>query len=98
MDEVIVEEFRGNANLEIRLRRELAEQRLFPAIDAVQSGTRREEELMGPEELEIVWKLRRVLNALEEGKGVELLLEKIRTTKDNKEFLREIGKAPSPGG
>ena len=62
MDEVIFEEFKGTGNMEIRLRRDFADKRLFPAIDAVQSGTRREELLMSQEELQIVWKLRRVLS------------------------------------
>jgi len=98
MDEVIFEEFKGTGNMELRLDRHLAERRIYPAIDVAASSTRHEELLFDRHELQQVWKLRRVLNALEEGKGVELLLEKIRTTKDNKEFLREIGKAPSPGG
>ena len=62
MDEVIFEEFKGTGNMEIRLRRDFADKRIFPAIDAVQSGTRREELLMSKEELAIVWKLRRVLS------------------------------------
>ncbi len=97
MDEVIFEEFKGTGNMELRLDRHLAERRIYPAIDVAASSTRHEELLFDRHELQQVWKLRRVLNALEEGKGVELLLEKIRTTKDNNEFLREIGKAPSPG-
>ncbi len=97
MDEVIFEEFKGTGNMELRLDRHLAERRIYPAIDVAASSTRHEELLFDRHQLQQVWKLRRVLNALEEGKGVELLLEKIRTTKDNNEFLREIGKAPSPG-
>ena len=98
MDEVIFEEFKGTGNMELRLDRHLAERRIYPAIDVAASGTRHEELLFDRHQLQQVWKLRRVLNALEEGKGIELLLEKIRTTKGNDEFLREIGKAPSPGG
>jgi transcription termination factor Rho len=98
MDEVIFEEFKGTGNMELRLDRHLAERRIYPAIDVAASSTRHEELLFDRHQLQQVWKLRRVLNALEEGKGVELLLEKIRTTKDNNEFLREIGKAPAPGG
>jgi transcription termination factor Rho len=98
MDEVIFEEFKGTGNMELRLDRHLAERRIYPAIDVAASSTRHEELLFDRHQLQQVWKLRRVLNALEEGKGVELLLEKIRTTKDNNEFLREIAKAPSPGG
>src|SRR5829696_5007340 len=98
MDEVIFEEFKGTGNMELRLDRHLAERRIYPAIDVAASSTRHEELLFDRHQLQQVWKLRRVLNALEDGKGVELLLEKIRTTKDNNDFLREIGKAPSPGG
>jgi transcription termination factor Rho len=98
MDEVIFEEFKGTGNMELRLDRHLAERRIYPAIDVAASSTRHEELLFDRHQLQQVWKLRRVLNALEDGKGVELLLDKIRTTKDNNEFLREIGKAPTPGG
>jgi transcription termination factor Rho len=97
MDEVIFEEFKGTGNMELRLDRRLAERRIYPAIDVEASSTRHEELLFDRHQLQQVWKLRRVLNALEEGKGIELLIEKIRSTKDNNEFLREIGKAPSPG-
>jgi transcription termination factor Rho len=95
MDEVIFEEFKGTGNMELRLDRRLAERRIYPAIDVEASSTRHEELLFDRHQLAQVWKLRRVLNALEEGKGIELLIEKIRTTKDNDEFLREIGKTPS---
>jgi transcription termination factor Rho len=95
MDEVIFEEFKGTGNMELRLDRRLAERRIYPAIDVEASSTRHEELLFDRHQLQQVWKLRRVLNALEEGKGIELLIEKIRTTKDNDEFLREIGKAPA---
>jgi transcription termination factor Rho len=97
MDEVIFEEFKGTGNMELRLDRRLAERRIYPAIDVEASSTRHEELLFDRHQLQQVWKLRRVLNALEEGKGIELLIDKIRTTKDNDEFLREIGKAPTPG-
>ena len=97
MDEVIFEEFKGTGNMELRLDRHLSERRIYPAIDVAASSTRHEELLFDRHQLQQVWKLRRVLNALEEGKGIELLLDKIRTTKDNDEFLREIGKAPTPG-
>ena len=78
MDEVIFEEFKGTGNMELRLRREFADKRIFPAIDAVQSGTRREELLMSREELAIVWKLRRVLSGLDGQQALELLLERLR--------------------
>jgi transcription termination factor Rho len=96
MDEVIFEEFKGTGNMEIRLDRRLAERRLFPAIDVSGSSTRHEELLFGREELALVWRLRRVLSGLSaEGKeaaGLELLIDKIRSTKSNAEFLGEIAK------
>ncbi len=97
MDEVIFEEFKGTGNMELRLDRRLSERRIYPSIDVEQSSTRHEELLFDRNQLQQVWKLRRVLNALEEGKGLELLIDKIRTTKSNDEFLAEIAKAPTPG-
>jgi len=97
MDEVIFEEFKGTGNMELRLDRSLAEKRLFPAINVDASGTRKEELLMPPEELALVVKLRRVLHALEPGAALELLTDKIRATKSNEQFLKEIAKAPSGG-
>jgi transcription termination factor Rho len=97
MDEVIFEEFKGTGNMELRLDRRLAERRIYPSIDVEASSTRHEELLFDRNQLQQVWKLRRVLNALEEGKGLELLMDKIRTTKSNDEFLAEIAKAPTPG-
>jgi len=98
MDEVIFEEFKGTGNMELRLDRRLAERRIYPSIDVEASSTRHEELLFDRHELQQVWKLRRVLSALEDGQGLERLIERIRTTKDNREFLSEIGKAPAPGG
>ncbi|MFN8036999.1 MAG: transcription termination factor Rho [Acidimicrobiia bacterium] len=98
MDEVIFEEFKGTGNMELRLDRRLAERRIYPAIDVEASSTRHEELLFDRNQLQQVWKLRRVLNALEGGAGLELLIDKIKTTKSNDEFLAEIAKAPSPGG
>jgi transcription termination factor Rho len=98
MDEVIFEEFKGTGNMELRLDRRLSERRIYPSIDVEASSTRHEELLFDRQQLQQVWKLRRVLNALEEGKGLELLIDKIRTTKSNDEFLSEIAKAPTPGG
>ena len=95
MDDGIFEEFKGTGNMEIRLDRSLAEKRLFPAINVDASSTRKEELLMGPEELALVIKLRRVLHALEPGAALELLTDKIRATKSNEQFLKEIAKAPS---
>jgi transcription termination factor Rho len=98
MDEVIFEEFKGTGNMELRLDRRLAERRIYPAIDVEASSTRHEELLFDRIQLQQVWKLRRVLNALEGGAGLELLMDKIKTTKGNDEFLAEIAKAPTPGG
>jgi len=96
MDEVIFEEFKGTGNMEIRLRRDFADKRLFPAIDAVQSGTRREELLMSREELAIVWKLRRVLSGLDGQQALELLLERLKKSQSNIEFLMQVQKT-TPG-
>ena len=95
MDEGIFEEFKGTGNMELRLDRQLAEKRLFPAINVEASSTRKEELLMPTEELALVWRLRRVLHALEPGAALELLTDKIRATKSNEQFLREIAKAPA---
>ena len=98
MDEVIFEEFKGIGNMELRLDRRLSERRLYPAIDVNASSTRHEELLFERGQLQQVWKLRRVLNALaSDGKdaaGLELLMDKIRTTSSNDEFLAEIAKGP----
>jgi transcription termination factor Rho len=90
MDEVIFEEFKGTGNMELKLDRKLADKRTFPAIDVDASGTRREDILMSPEELQIVWKLRRVLHALEMQQALELLLDRMKKTKNNYEFLRQV--------
>ena len=92
MDEVIFEEFKGTGNMELRLRREFADKRIFPAIDVDASGTRREELLMSKDELSIVWKLRRVLAALDGQQALELLLNKLKSTKTNVEFLMQVNK------
>jgi len=97
MDEVIFEEFKGTGNMELRLDRRLAERRIYPAIDVEASSTRHEELLFDRTQLQQVWKLRRVLNALEGGAGLELLMDKIKTTRSNDEFLAEIAKAPTAG-
>jgi transcription termination factor Rho len=99
MDEVIFEEFKGTGNMELRLDRRLSERRLYPAIDVNASSTRHEELLFERGQLQQVWKLRRVLNALandgKEASGLELLIDKIRTTNSNDEFLAEIAKGPA---
>ena len=92
MDEVIFEEFKGTGNMELILNRKFADKRIFPAVDVVASGTRKEEILMGTEELNIVWRLRRVLHALEPQQALELLLERMKGTKSNVEFLIQIQK------
>ena len=92
MDEVIFEEFKGTGNMELKLDRRMADKRIFPAVDVDASGTRKEEILMGSEELNIVWKLRRVLHALDPQQALELLLEKMKGTKSNVEFLMQVQK------
>jgi len=100
MDEVIFEEFKGTGNMELKLDRRLAERRLFPAIDVNGSSTRHEELLFDRDELPQVWKLRRVLNGLasegREAAGLELLIDKLKSTRSNDEFLAEIGRGPAP--
>jgi transcription termination factor Rho len=97
MDEVIFEEFKGTGNMEIKLDRRLAERRLYPAIDVAGSSTRHEELLFSPETLPQVWRLRRVLSGLagdgREAAGLELLIDKLRTTRSNAEFLAEIARS-----
>lgn len=98
MDEVIFEEFKGTGNMELRLRREFADRRIFPAIDVVASGTRREELLMSKDETQVVWKLRRVLSALDGQAALELLIGKLKESKSNIEFLLQVNKTtPSTG-
>jgi len=92
MDEVIFEEFKGTGNMELRLRRELADKRLFPAVDVDASSTRKEEILLAPDELKIIWQLRRVLHALEAQQALELLMEQMRKTRSNAEFLLQVQK------
>ncbi|MFF9499045.1 transcription termination factor Rho [Streptomyces sp. NPDC014656] len=97
MDEVIFEEFKGTGNMELKLDRKLADKRIFPAVDVDASGTRKEEILLGSDELAITWKLRRVLHALDQQQAIELLLDKLKQTKSNGEFLLQIQKT-TPGG
>ncbi|MER7516239.1 transcription termination factor Rho [Streptomyces sp. NPDC126499] len=96
MDEVIFEEFKGTGNMELKLDRKLADKRIFPAVDVDASGTRKEEILLGSDELSITWKLRRVLHALDQQQAIELLLDKMKQTKSNAEFLLQIQKT-TPG-
>ncbi|TDE30192.1 transcription termination factor Rho [Actinomadura sp. 6K520] len=92
MDEVIFEEFKGTGNMELKLNRSLADKRIFPAVDVDASSTRKEEILMAPEELRVVWQLRRVLHALDTQQALELLIEKMKETKSNAEFLLQVQK------
>ena len=93
MDEVIFEEFKGTGNMELRLDRQLADKRIFPAIDVTPSGTREEQRLVSAKELESLWALRRVLVALEGGAATELLIAKLKETKSNDAFLKDVAKA-----
>ncbi|MGI5194824.1 transcription termination factor Rho [Streptomyces sp. CA-288835] len=98
MDEVIFEEFKGTGNMELKLDRKLSDKRIFPAVDVDASSTRKEEILLGNDELGVVWKLRRVLHALDQQQAIELLLDKMKQTKSNGEFLLQIQKTtPMPG-
>ncbi|MFC0846103.1 transcription termination factor Rho [Streptomyces noboritoensis] len=96
MDEVIFEEFKGTGNMELKLDRKLSDKRIFPAVDVDASSTRKEEILLGSDELAVVWKLRRVLHALDQQQAIELLLDKMKQTKSNAEFLLQIQKT-TPG-
>lgn len=95
MDEVIFEEFKGTGNMELRLSRSLADRRIFPAIDINASGTRREELLLKPEELAIMWKLRRALGNLDQYQALESVLGKLRETQSNAEFLMLVSRTTS---
>jgi len=90
LDDVLFEEFKGTGNMELRLRRDLAERRIFPAIDPMPSGTRRDELLMTPGEYQATGTLRRALGALDSQQALELLLDKTRDTASNSEFLRQV--------
>jgi transcription termination factor Rho len=93
MDEVIFEEFKGTGNMELRLSRQLADKRIFPAVDINASGTRREEMLMSPQETKIIWKLRRALAGLEQQQALELVMNRLKETSSNVEFLLMLEKS-----
>jgi len=93
LDDVLFEEFKGTGNMELRLRRDLAEKRIFPAIDPMPSGTRHDELLMPADEYQAVGKLRRALGALDPQQALELLLDKTQRTGSNAEFLRQVQQA-----
>ena len=99
MDDAIFEEFKGTGNMELRLDRKISERRIYPAIDVDASSTRHEELLFDRKQLQMVWKLRRVLSGLAEGgnaaPGIELLIDRLKTFKNNDEFLSEIAKQPN---
>ncbi|HEY3375666.1 MAG TPA: transcription termination factor Rho [Candidatus Aquicultor sp.] len=97
MDDVIFEEFKGTGNMELHLDRKLADKRIFPAIDIDKSGTRKEELILPGDEAQLIWKLRRVLQALDPGAAIELLIDKMREQKSNIEFLSQIGRGRSNG-
>ena len=98
MDEVIFEEFKGTGNMELRLSRQLADRRIFPAVDVNASGTRREELLFSPEELKIVWQLRRALGTLDVQETSDFMLGRIRKSESNGEFLMTIAKSMHSAG
>jgi transcription termination factor Rho len=93
MDDVIYEEFKGTGNMELHLDRKLAERRIFPAIDVVRSGTRREELLLDEQTLRLVWTLRRMLAQVGSSESAELLLTRLTKTAGNHEFLTTLSKA-----
>ncbi|MBU4310096.1 transcription termination factor Rho, partial [bacterium] len=90
MDEVIFEEFKGTGNMELVLDRRLVDRRIFPAIDISRSGTRKEELLLDKEDLSRIWVLRKVLSPLNVVEKMELLIERVKKTKTNKEFLKSM--------
>ncbi|AGW42027.1 transcription termination factor Rho [Leifsonia xyli subsp. cynodontis DSM 46306] len=97
MDEVIFEEFKGTGNMELRLSRQLADKRIFPPVDVNASGTRREEMLMGQDEVKITWKLRRALAGLDQQQALEMVLGRLKETSSNVEFLMQVQKSmPAP--
>jgi transcription termination factor Rho len=98
MDEVIFEEFKGTGNMELRLDRRLADKRIFPAIDVIASGTRKEELLLDPVEAPYIWKLRRVLHSLDAAQAIELLIDRMKKTGSNREFLAALSKARGKNG
>jgi transcription termination factor Rho len=99
MDEVIFEEFKGTGNMELRLSRQLADKRIFPAVDVNASGTRREEMLLGTDEVKVTWKLRRALAGLDQQQALEIVLGRLKETQTNVEFLMQVQKSlPAPSG
>ncbi len=97
MDEVIFEEFKGTGNMELRLSRQLAEKRIFPAVDVAASSTRREELLINPAQLKIMWRLRRLFSGLDQQAALELVIGKLKETQSNAEFLMTISRTTPEG-
>jgi transcription termination factor Rho len=93
MDDVIFEEFKGTGNMEIHLDRKLVDKRVFPAIDILKSGTRKEELLLPRDDLNRIWVLRKVLNPLSAVEAMELLLDRMSKTKSNADFLAAMTKS-----
>jgi transcription termination factor Rho len=91
MDDLIFEEFKGTGNMELVLDRRLSDRRIFPAIDINRSGTRKEELLFTPEEIKRIWMLRKVLNEMDPVEAMEMLIQKMKKTRVNGEFLMSIG-------
>ncbi len=92
MDEVIYEEFKGTGNMEMHMTRKLSNRRVYPAFDLVQSGTRRDELLLNEEELNKVWILQKFLSTMNTTEGMEFLIERMKKSKTNKEFVDSINK------
>ena len=92
MDEVIFEEFKGTGNSEIILDRKVADRRIYPAIDIAKSGTRKEEILLAPDELQKMYVVRRILNPMGTMDGIEFLLTKLKETKSNVDFFQSMNK------
>jgi transcription termination factor Rho len=90
MDDVIYEEFKGTGNMEVHLSRKISEQRIFPAFDITKSGTRKEELLVSEENLKRIWALRRKIAGMDEAEVLNLILDKLRNTTTNEEFLSTI--------
>jgi transcription termination factor Rho len=90
MDDVIYEEFKGTGNMEVHLDRRISEKRIYPAIDINRSGTRREERLTDPDELQKVWILRKLLHPMDELAAIEFLLDRLKDTKTNSEFFASM--------
>jgi len=90
MDEVIFEEFKGTGNMEINLDRRISDRRLFPAINIKKSGTRKEELLLTEEELQKIWILRKVINPMDDIEIIELLVDRMKKSKNNEAFLKSM--------